>query len=108
LGRDLVGRYLTLRGVRLEALLDTVLEAAIAPGGDAVVPIDSLRTAVRDGLRRTGLTLRVRLGSNPERWHWGGLHELRFAAFGWPAGAWRRRQAGGRADRRGRGTAASR
>jgi penicillin amidase len=94
LGRDLVGRYLTLRGVRLEALLDTVLEAAIAPGGDAVVPIDSLRTAVRDGLRRTGLTLRVRLGSNPERWHWGGLHELRFAAFGWPAGAWSRDEPG--------------
>lgn len=88
LGRDLVGRYLALRGVRLEALLDAVLETALAPSGDVVVPIDRLQQAVRDGLRRTGLTLRVRLGSEPTRWHWGGLHSLRFEPFGWPATAW--------------------
>jgi penicillin amidase len=88
LGHDLVHRYLALRGVRLEALLDAVMEAALGPADNVIVPIDALREAVRDGLRRTGLTLRVRLGSDPARWHWGGLHELRFAAFGWPASAW--------------------
>jgi len=88
LGHDLVGRYLALRGVRFEALLDAVIESALAPAGDVAVEIDTLRQAVRDGLRRTGLTLRVRLGSDRERWRWGLLHPLRFAAFGWPERAW--------------------
>ena len=43
---------------------------------------------MREGLRRTGLTLRVQLGSNAERWRWGRLHPLHFEPFGWPARAW--------------------
>ncbi len=42
---------------------------------------DAVRAAVREGLRRTGLTLRVQLGSNAERWQWGRLHPLHFEAF---------------------------
>lgn len=88
LGDELVDRYLSLRGVRFEALLDALIESATASSGDAVVPTDALRARVRDALRRTGLTLRVRLGSDPERWSWGSLHPLRFAPFGWPESAW--------------------
>jgi penicillin amidase len=47
-----------------------------------------VHTAVREGLRRTGLVLRVQLGPNAERWQWGRLHPLRFTAFGWPDRAW--------------------
>lgn len=90
LGRDLASRYLALRGVSQEALLDALLDVALAPEAspDAVVHADAVRAAVRDGLRRTGLALRVQLGSNAERWQWGRLHPLHFAPFGWPARAW--------------------
>jgi penicillin amidase len=91
LGRDLMARYLALRGVGLEALLDRLVETAIAPppGSETLLPLDRLRRAVQEALRRTGLTLRVELGPRTENWRWGALHELRFAPFGWPASAWR-------------------
>jgi penicillin amidase len=90
LGRDLLARYLTLRGVNPESLLDAILEMALAsrPDPDAIVDATSLRAAVREALRRTGLSLRVELGPNPEKWRWGRLHPLRFRPFGWPARAW--------------------
>jgi acyl-homoserine lactone acylase PvdQ len=90
LGSDLAGRYLALRGVSQEALLDALLDVAGSPepSPDAVVHAAAVRDAVRDGLRRTGLALRVQLGSNAERWQWGRLHPLHFAPFGWPARAW--------------------
>jgi penicillin amidase len=90
LGRDLAARYLAVRGTSQEALLDALLDVALAPEPpqDAIVNADAVRAAVREGLRRTGLTLRVQLGSNAERWQWGRLHLLHFEAFGWPARAW--------------------
>jgi len=90
LGRDLAARYLALRGTSQEALLDALLDVALAPEPpqDALVSADAVRAAVREGLRRTGLTLRVQLGSNAERWQWGRLHPLHFEPFGWPARAW--------------------
>jgi len=88
LGRELLARYLGLRGVRVEALLDALIEPAMTAEKEAGVEIESLRRAVRDGLRRAGLTLRVQLGSDRERWEWGALHPLRFEPFGWPASAW--------------------
>ena len=90
LGHDLAMRYLALRGVSQEALLDALLDVALAPepSPDAIVRADGVRDAVREGLRRTGLALRVRLGSNAERWQWGHLHPLHFEPFGWPARAW--------------------
>ncbi len=90
LGHDLAARYLALRGVSQEALLDALLDVALAPepSPDAVVHADGVREAVREGLRRTGLALRVQLGSNAERWQWGHLHPLHFEPFGWPERAW--------------------
>ena len=90
LGRDFAARYLALRGTSPEALLDALLDVALAPDPpqDAIVSADGVRAAVREGLRRTGLTLRVQLGSNAERWQWGRLHPLHFEPFGWPARAW--------------------
>jgi penicillin amidase len=87
LGRDLCARYLALRGVSQETLLDALLEVSVAPSSDAIVDAASVREAVLSGLRRTGLALRVQLGSNAERWQWGRLHLLHFAPFGWPARA---------------------
>jgi penicillin amidase len=87
-GEDLLDRYLDLRGVRTEALLDALLEGALGEREEAIVGADPLRAAVRDGLRRTGLTLRVRLGPDRARWRWGELHPLRFAPFGWSEAAW--------------------
>lgn len=91
LGRDLMARYLSLRGVSPEALLDRLVETALAPppGSETLVTLDRLRSAVQEALRRTGLTLRVELGPRTESWRWGALHPLRFAPFGWPAAAWR-------------------
>jgi penicillin amidase len=90
LGADLLRRYLALRGVSYEALPDLLLELALAPSPTAepLVSLDRLRPAVQESLRRTGLTLRVRFGSSPERWQWGMLHLLRFAPFGWPERDW--------------------
>lgn len=90
LGRDFAARYLAVRGTSQEALLDALLDVALAPEPpqDAIVSADAVRAAVREGLRRTGLTLRVQLGSNAERWQWGRLHPLHFEPFGWPARAW--------------------
>ncbi|RIL07875.1 MAG: hypothetical protein DCC71_01350 [Proteobacteria bacterium] len=90
LGPEFVERLLSLRGVSPEALLDALLDAARVPEPTAepLVSLDRLAQAVRDGLRRTGLTLRVRLGSRTEQWQWGRLHPLRFTAFGWPESAW--------------------
>lgn len=91
LGRDLMARYLSQRGVGLESLLDRLVETALAPppGGETLLPLDRLQRAVKEALRRTGLTLRVELGPRTESWRWGALHPLRFAPFGWPASAWR-------------------
>ena len=90
LGTELLARYLSLRGVRSETLLDALLAIALAeqPEPDAIVDRAALRAAARDALRQTGLSLRVRLGPNPEKWLWGRLHPLRFRAFGWPEAAW--------------------
>jgi penicillin amidase len=91
LGAELLARHLSLRGVGLEALLDRLLEAALAPAdeaGEVLVPLDALRQGVQAGMRRTGLQLRARLGSDPDRWGWGLVHPLRFAAFGWSEAAW--------------------
>jgi penicillin amidase len=41
--------------------------------------------AVRASLREAWLQLSYRLGSNRRKWHWGGLHQLRFRPFGWAA-----------------------
>lgn len=91
LGRDLMERYLSLRGVGAEALLDRLVETALAPppGSETLLALDPLRSAVQQALRRTGLTLRVELGPRTESWRWGALHRLRFNPFGWPAEAWR-------------------
>jgi len=90
LGADLLRRYLALRGVRPETLLDAVLDIALAsqPEPEALVDRDALANAARDALRQTGLSLRVRLGPNPEKWWWGRLHPLHFRPFGWPEDAW--------------------
>ncbi len=90
LGHDLAARYLAQRGVSQEALLDALLDIALAPepSPDAIVNAEGVREAVRDGLRRTGLALRLQLGSNAERWQWGRLHLLHFEPFGWPERAW--------------------
>jgi penicillin amidase len=90
LGQDLLRRYLALRGMHPEGLLDALLEMALAsqPDPDAFVDAASLADAVRESLRETGLSLRVELGANPEKWLWGRLHTLRFRPFGWPAFAW--------------------
>src|SRR5690606_14957359 len=89
-GEDLLARYLALRGVHAEALLDALLEAAFAPEPepDAVVDRATLAEATRHALRQTGLTLRVALGPNDEKWSWGRLHPLRFTHFGWTPAAW--------------------
>ena len=90
LGHDLLRRYLVLRGVRPETVLDALLEMALAPTPEpeAVLDQEAFRNAARDALRQTGLSLRVRLGPNPEKWWWGRLHLLHFRSFGWPADAW--------------------
>lgn len=90
LGEALLDRYLALRGVRIEALLDALVASAQAASHDpdALVDRPTLRAAALEALRRTGLALRVRLGANPEKWHWGRLHALRFRSFGWTDAAW--------------------
>jgi penicillin amidase len=89
LGGELRERLLGLRGLQPELLLDALIEMATAPepDPDALITRAQLADAVRAALRRTGLVLRVELGPNPEKWHWGRLHPLRFRRFGWPGPA---------------------
>lgn len=86
LGPELRARTLRLRGLQPELLLDALVATATAPvpDPDAILGPAQLGRAVREALRRTGLVLRVELGPNPEKWHWGRLHPLRFRPFGWP------------------------
>jgi penicillin amidase len=86
LGPDLRARTLGLRGLQPELLLDALIDSATAPerDPDALIAPAQLGGAVREALRRTGLLLRVQIGPNPEKWHWGRLHSLRFRPFGWP------------------------
>ncbi|MDJ0867896.1 MAG: penicillin acylase family protein [Myxococcota bacterium] len=84
IGPDLTSRYLRLRGVQLETLADAIFDAALSPSGaDALAQPGQVREALRAGLRSTGLALRVRLGTDPQRWSWGRLHQLRFEPYGW-------------------------
>ena len=79
-GPELLERYLGLRGVSAEMLLDPLLEAA-AIGGEEIpggIEREELRRAVHKGLQRAGLELRKRFGPDPAHWRWGLLHQLHF------------------------------
>ncbi len=84
-GPELLARYLDLRGVGPDVLLDAIFGIATAttPPPDAVTDSAAVVAALRASLRRTGLALRARLGVDADRWHWGRLHALRFRPFGW-------------------------
>jgi penicillin amidase len=90
LGEALFQRYLNLRDVAPERLLDLLIErcnaeeSLLTPGIDETLhPITrkEFLTEVRSAFRRAGLELRVRLGPDPARWRWGRLHPLRFRAL---------------------------
>jgi penicillin G amidase len=83
LGEELTRRYLALPFVDPGQVVFGIVDAAAdrdAGGGwaDPVV----VGAAVRASLREAWLQLSYRLGSNRRKWHWGGLHLLRFQPFG--------------------------
>ena len=87
MGEELTRRYLALPFVDPGQVVFGIVKAAAArdaSGGwaDPVV----VGSAVRASLREAWLQLSYRLGSNRRKWHWGGLHLLRFRPFG-PASA---------------------
>ena len=83
LGEDLTRRYLALPLADPSQVVFGIVQAAA--GGDAgggwADPV-VVGSAVRASLREAWLRLSYRLGSNRRKWHWGGLHELRFRPFG--------------------------
>ena len=92
-GPELLERYLSLRGVSAELLLDPLLETQASEGrAKPSVETGALRRAVRGGMQRASLELRARFGSDPSRWRWGLLHQLTFhppalgslGRSGWP------------------------
>jgi len=90
LGPELLARFLGLRGVSPDALLEELLVASTESNGpaDQLVDRNALHEAARQALRRAGLELRLRLGPDPNRWNWGRLHALRFRPFGWSPSVW--------------------
>ncbi len=83
IGPELMDRYLALPGVEPTTLIQSIVLAAAQSGrrGGWTDP-DAVSRAVREGLRRTWMSLSYRLGHNRERWTWGRLHGVEFAAFG--------------------------
>jgi len=83
LGEELTRRYLALPLADPAQVVFGIVHAAA--GGDAgggwADPV-VVGAAVRKSLREAWLRLSYRLGSNRRKWHWGGLHELRFRPFG--------------------------
>jgi penicillin amidase len=83
LGAELTRRYLALPlsdpGQVVHGIVRSAAEGDVGGGwADPVV----VGAAVRASLREAWLRLSYRLGSNRRKWHWGGLHELRFRPFG--------------------------
>jgi penicillin amidase len=87
LGRELTRRYLALPFVDPGQIVFGIVSAAAGrgAGGGWADPV-VVGAAVRASLREAWLQLSYRLGSNRRKWHWGGLHQLRFRPFG-PPGA---------------------
>ncbi len=90
LGEELFQRYMKLRDVAPERLIDLLIERSQAEEAlltpwidDSLHPItrQAFLTEVRSAFRRAGMELRVRLGPDPARWRWGRLHPLRFRSF---------------------------
>ncbi len=89
-GEELFQRYMNIRDVAPERLIDLLLRRydeeypLLTPGIDERLhPIarSEFSAAVRGAFRRAGMELRVRLGPDPARWRWGRLHALRFRAL---------------------------
>ncbi len=89
-GEELFQRYLNVRDVAPERLVDLLLRRyeeeypLLTPGIDeGLKPITrrEFAASVRGAFRRAGMELRVRLGPDPARWRWGRLHPLRFRAL---------------------------
>jgi penicillin amidase len=83
LGEDLTRRYLALPYADPGQVVFGIVRAAAEgdAGGGWADPV-VVGGAVRASLREAWLRLSYRLGSNRRKWHWGGLHALRFRPFG--------------------------
>lgn len=82
LGSQLLERYLALPHSDSQAMLTAIVRGAAsahAPAGWS--DRGRVTEAVLQSLDRTWVSLGFRLGANPQRWSWGRLHPLRFAAF---------------------------
>jgi penicillin amidase len=83
LGEDLTRRYLALPlGDPAQVVFGIVHASAEGDAGGGWADPVVVGAAVRESLREAWLRLSYRLGSNRRKWHWGGLHELRFRPFG--------------------------
>ena len=82
IGRELMDRYLAIPGVDPTSLVESIVVGALRAGrrGSWTDP-EAVSRAVREGLRRTWVSLSYRLGHNRERWTWGRLHAVDFTAF---------------------------
>ncbi len=82
LGEELTRRYLALPLADPSHVVFGIVSAAAAGdvGGGWADPV-VVGAAVRASLREAWLRLSYRLGSNRRKWHWGGLHQIRFRPF---------------------------
>jgi penicillin amidase len=79
LGEDLLERYLAVPQANPREIVSSLLDSAASEDATPTeLRREEIRAAVHRSLRVTWLRLSVREGPNPDKWHWGRLHELRF------------------------------